>query len=225
MTRLARPNTRVQRTRSSASPPHSPLTRSPLGSPISRVILRIGLLLLLVFASRPVFAQDGGSIDACAGLIPRPLVAQIDAQFPEYRLPFAKDWDPEDVKYSVEHGGSACLGITGGGFHTAAPEIAVLLGARGGSGSSILVVARALGRDRWEIQKIYEFPMPIGWLYAEKLEPGKYVRSESAEGALDVGELAIVNSAREGILAGKLESWALAFFFLKGSWIHVRIAD
>ena len=27
------PNTRVQRTRSSASPPHSPLTRSPLGGP------------------------------------------------------------------------------------------------------------------------------------------------------------------------------------------------
>ena len=27
----ASPNTRVQRTRSSASPPHSPLTRSPLG--------------------------------------------------------------------------------------------------------------------------------------------------------------------------------------------------
>jgi len=27
------PNTRVQRTRSSASPPHSPLTRHPLGSP------------------------------------------------------------------------------------------------------------------------------------------------------------------------------------------------
>ena len=26
------PNTRVQRTRSSASPPHSPLTRHPLGS-------------------------------------------------------------------------------------------------------------------------------------------------------------------------------------------------
>jgi hypothetical protein len=26
------PNTRVQRTRSSASPPHSPLTRNPLGS-------------------------------------------------------------------------------------------------------------------------------------------------------------------------------------------------
>jgi hypothetical protein len=29
--RAQRPNTRVQRTRSSASPPHSPLTRSPLG--------------------------------------------------------------------------------------------------------------------------------------------------------------------------------------------------
>ena len=29
------PNTRVQRTRSSASPPHSPLTRSPLGPPAS----------------------------------------------------------------------------------------------------------------------------------------------------------------------------------------------
>ncbi len=31
------PNTRVQRTRSSASPPHSPLTRYPLGGPQDRM--------------------------------------------------------------------------------------------------------------------------------------------------------------------------------------------
>ena len=30
------PNTRVQRTRSSASPPHTPLTRHPLGSRVAR---------------------------------------------------------------------------------------------------------------------------------------------------------------------------------------------
>jgi len=32
-TMMASPNMRVQRTRSSASPPHSPLTRRPLGDP------------------------------------------------------------------------------------------------------------------------------------------------------------------------------------------------
>jgi len=44
MTSRQPPNTRVQRTRSSASPPHSPLTRSPLGRPIA-----LALLLLLGF--------------------------------------------------------------------------------------------------------------------------------------------------------------------------------
>ena len=33
----SRPNMRVQRTRSSASPPHSPLTRCPLGGPVGEM--------------------------------------------------------------------------------------------------------------------------------------------------------------------------------------------
>jgi hypothetical protein len=37
---LVAPNTRMQRTRSSASPPHSPLTRCPLGGPNHYLISR-----------------------------------------------------------------------------------------------------------------------------------------------------------------------------------------
>ena len=38
---LLPPNTRVQRTRSSASPPHSPLTRRPLGHTIAQRLRRV----------------------------------------------------------------------------------------------------------------------------------------------------------------------------------------
>ena len=43
--RRARPNTRVQRTRSSPSAPHSPLTRRPLGGSLLQGGLRLTLLL------------------------------------------------------------------------------------------------------------------------------------------------------------------------------------
>jgi hypothetical protein len=52
---MALPNTRVQRTRSSASPPHSPLTRSPLGglgSMSRRMIEPILLTAALLGAAR-----------------------------------------------------------------------------------------------------------------------------------------------------------------------------
>jgi hypothetical protein len=47
-----RPNTRVQRTRSSASPPHSPLTRHPLGGPKPWLGSFGGVVLLTLIVAR-----------------------------------------------------------------------------------------------------------------------------------------------------------------------------
>ena len=49
------PNTRVQRTRSSASPPHSPLTRSPLG-----VLTTAGPALIVAGAFLSPITQPAG---------------------------------------------------------------------------------------------------------------------------------------------------------------------
>src|SRR5450432_3442123 len=52
------PNTRMQRTRSSASPPHSPLMRCPLGPTLqSRRLLIVSVTLLMAVASQ---ASAGG---------------------------------------------------------------------------------------------------------------------------------------------------------------------
>jgi TonB family protein len=55
------PNTRVQRTRSSASPPHSPLTRRPLGAVGNRVAaVSIGISLCLLLGASS--SRKGASI-------------------------------------------------------------------------------------------------------------------------------------------------------------------
>ncbi len=54
------PNTRVQRTRSSASPPHSPLTRQPLGATRRRQIAFSMLWLLAIGASPMPIGDIGG---------------------------------------------------------------------------------------------------------------------------------------------------------------------
>src|ERR1700724_1062164 len=71
---VALPNTRVQRTRSSASPPHSPLTRRPLAGrrlSFTVVALSAGLALVLAGAAacRSSLASDQARADAlsCRG--------------------------------------------------------------------------------------------------------------------------------------------------------------
>src|SRR5437763_413284 len=48
---MSSPNKRVQRTRSSASPPHSPLTRKPLGNPNSQMCAWLAMVFLTLLAS------------------------------------------------------------------------------------------------------------------------------------------------------------------------------
>jgi hypothetical protein len=77
--RPARPNPRVQRTRSSASPPHSPLTRHPLG----RILVIAGFLVPVVsFAEEWPGAAPAGAkqpvrilnVEATPRPLPDPLV-------------------------------------------------------------------------------------------------------------------------------------------------------
>jgi len=71
------PNMRVQRTRSSASPPHSPLTRGPLGG--GKLLLRLGTMLSLALSAcrsgptlnqfRSTLAETAGSTATDCGVV------------------------------------------------------------------------------------------------------------------------------------------------------------
>src|SRR4051812_25720645 len=74
VSRLRPPNPRVQRTRSSASPPHSPLTRHPLGGRIT---------LVAVLAVSLGLASERPALVTCAGESPHRnlLVLYYDSEY------------------------------------------------------------------------------------------------------------------------------------------------
>ena len=117
------PNTRVQRTRSSPSAPHSPLTRRPLG----RLIL-----LAAAITSGTVGAASSDSVPTAAAVLD-----EIKAIGPERTL--QREWATE------QHSDAICQGIS-----TGAPDwlkVAVLLRPVSDGGASEAIdeaVARAL---------------------------------------------------------------------------------
>lgn len=183
-------------------------------------------VVLLVMTHSPAEVVALEESDRCASFLPANLRREIEKRFSSYRLPQASDNSPEDQRYSVEHGGSGCLGVATGDLDgNGTPDVALLLAPRDEGKRTFLVVARRSKSKGWRVDRLYEFDAPRGRLFVERLKAGRYKRSEVAEGPMESGEVVRFQSKRDGLLAGKIESAEVAFFFVKGHWVHVSVAE
>jgi hypothetical protein len=182
-------------------------------------VLVIGVLLL--------DAVNARASDACAAAVPDTLRAVISGQYPKFRLPRQSDYDAEDIKYNLAHGGTGCLGVAHGTYYHegAATDYAINLTSAEGA-YTLFIVAHSV-HPTWRLERVWDWGNSAGGhLYVETTTPGKYERTEALDGPVsEPGERESYTSKRQGIVAGTIESSGAAFFFDGNAWIHVWISD
>jgi hypothetical protein len=71
----------------------------------SRILMKPLLIAALVLTQ----LGSAGAADVCSQRMPSDLKLFITARYPDRLLPAAEQTEPDDLKYSVEHGGTGCL--------------------------------------------------------------------------------------------------------------------
>ncbi len=225
--RKSAPNPRVQRTRSSPSALHAPLTRHPLGGPSSkgrRSVAWVAALLTIGFCG--VAHAEDTPADSCRSIVPQSLAKALKVRFPSHRLPRASDSSDEDIAYNREHGGNGCLGAAPGDYDGDGQLDLALIMRPEGQGK-MLVVAALARKQKWRITTLTEFDF-LGGLFVERGEPRKYERSEvvDAEGeGFRPGELRSYTSPTPCVITGKTEAWSFAYCLGPKGWINVWLSD
>lgn len=187
--------------------------------------------LVLLSACVVLFAQpdaEGGGLpigDPCGARVPPQLAVQLNSAFPSYRLPRIEDSDPEVVNENRNRGGDGCISVTAADFDgDGRTDIALLIHPRR-RGATILVAARQ-SAPGWHLSKLRTLlDVNRRDLYVATLEPGTFVRTESADGPFEKGEVPRITTRRKGIAVGLVESSEMGYFFDDGAWKHVWIAD
>jgi hypothetical protein len=183
--------------------------------------------VILVIASVPALGtRNAWASDACAAGIPDALRAALSEQYPKFRLPQRADYDAEDIKYNLDHGGSGCLGIARGAYYRGSvTDYAINLASKDGM-HALLIAAHPVD-STWRLERVWDWGnAPVGHLYVDTIPAGKYERTEALDGPVsEPGERDSYVSTRQGVVAGAIESSGVAFFFEGKAWVHVWISD
>ena len=183
-------------------------------------VLAIGSVALLGTA-------NARASDACAAAVPDTLRVVISQQYPKFRLPQQSDYDSEDIKYNLAHGGNGCLGVAHGAYYHEGAATDYAINLQSSEGAHTLLIVAHPANQTWRLERVWDWGnSAVGHLYVDTTEPGKYERTEALDGPVsEQGEQENYTSKREGIVAGTIESSGAAFFFDGKSWIHVWISD
>jgi hypothetical protein len=150
--------------------------------------------------------------DTCLRLIPLALHTQLEAKFPDYRLPHEKDNLAEDIKYAKDHSQSGCLGVATGDFDgDGSPDFLIGLTAKSGTGALIVV---ALTRSKsWEFHKLDEWPEGRVRLYVAVEPAGSYDMVGDNDGPLEKGEVEKLVCPHAVAVFGATESSGVAYCY------------
>jgi len=185
-------------------------------------LMRIASAVPLVLACACAQAQPHP--DSCQQQIPRSLADAADAAFPGYRTPLETDNAPDDIRNSLAHGGSACLGVAAGDFNGDGKK-QYLLGLTARKGSAGLAVIALPHRGGWHFQKIPSGSEAARFQqYVRIGEPGKYSRSGSAAAPSRPGERAQLECRHAVALVGTIDAAGMAYCFEQGQWLHVLVS-
>lgn len=180
------------------------------------------LMAVLVFAQ----LDTARATDACLQVMPADLTRFIAAHYPDRLLPSAKQTEPEDLKYSVEHGGTGCLRLAAADVDgDGRKDYAALLVSRTNPTDTDFVVFHWTTKG-WRANRLAHVQdAATSRFYVEYCPPGTYRMSEAIAEVTEPGERGSIVSKRPGFFFGALESAEVAYFFQHGRWVHVHVTD
>lgn len=162
--------------------------------------------------------------DACLQQLPDALQAQLEAEHPEYRCPFAIDTPDDYVQWNLDEGGNGCWRVAKGEFDDRAGEDLVVLMTESAGEGALLVVALARA-DGWELQALDRRESGREALYVRTALPGTHLRVEAVSGTPESGEESELRCEHDGIEFGKLESAARLYCFTPAGWRNTWVSD
>ena len=176
------------------------------------------LIAIALFATGTATAGD-----PCESALPADLRAAAARELPGAALPRQGDDDPEDVVYNLDHGGTGCIGVAKGSFTgLGRTDYALLLADKG----SVWLVVASAHASSWRLEKVRELAPPANrvGLYVDVAPAGTYEEC-CLDGEPEKGQVLKFSSNHEVVVAGRVESSAIAFFKTKRGWVHLWLSD
>jgi hypothetical protein len=160
--------------------------------------------------------------DSCQALLPRSLSDSLARAFPGYRTPLETDNAPDDIQRSLDHGGTACLGVGIADF-TGDGKKDYLVGLTAEKGSAGLAVIALPVKGGWRFRRIRSGAEAARFRqYVTAVEPGRYERSKGLGLALEPGERQSIDCLNWGAKAGAVEAAGFVTCYEDGRWLYVR---
>ncbi len=176
------------------------------------------LCVLSVIGAAPVAAGD-----ACLAQIPATLKPVLEAAYPAYRLPLVGDNVAEDVAWSLEHKGTACLGVARGDFTGNGRKSWIIgLTQKGGKGALVVVALPSLW-GKWQLHALATLPGGRTSLYVAADKPGTW--NSAGEEIAEEGQVRQLVCPHEVAVYGAMESSSVAYCYNRGAWKHVWFSD
>lgn len=182
---------------------------------------------LIALLSAPAHPVDRD--DACTKAIPQKIVAQLRADYPQFRPVRASDYSQDSLAYPQAHGiqcpGIAWSDVDGNGL----ADLALFI--TSDNGHTLLVVARQFKSHRWRASTISDFgTQGVSNSYVEAFKAGSYTdlfESDMAPGdnKSEPGNVKHYRSRLPGFIAGTMESSGAAYFFTGKRWVHLWLSD
>jgi hypothetical protein len=138
-------------------------------------------------------------------------------------LPRQSDNSLDDVRYSLAHSGTGCLGAAAGDFdHDGEKDVAFLAVA----GEDVFLMVAFTRQVGWEIEKVWLAGESTlrGRLYVETAEPGKYDDLGLAD-EMEPGQVETFTCEAQVVLTGMIESTGVVFCKGRDGWVHAWISD
>jgi hypothetical protein len=183
-----------------------------------RIIIGV---LLITFGLAAYGAPDK---DSCQFQIPEQLSTTVKQKFPEYRPPLTNDNYPDDIAWNIKDGGSGCLGVAIADFDGDGSKDYLLDLTSLSNEGGLIVVALTHGSS-WDFHTLYKLKEGRKSTYVAAEKPGKFKRTEAADGPLASGELNSMTCPNWGATFGTVESSGVVHCFTKGKWHHVWVSD
>ena len=149
---------------------------------------------------------------------------QLTKAFSGYRLPRELDNSQDDIKYAVEHVGTACLGVAKADFDGDG-QSDYLIGLTSVDGQDALVVVALARKSGWALHKLDTWKDGRSRLYVEADPAGKYDDVGDNDGPLEKGQVLTLRCPHSWAVFGATESSGVAYCYLDSVWKHVWISD
>lgn len=169
------------------------------------------------------YQQAYAAGEACSKLLPGELATALVHRFPAYRLPREDDNMAEDVRRTVEQGGSGCLGADFGNFYgDRGQQWVVALRSRQDAGSALVVVARK-SHSGWHFGELLTWPSLASRLYVGRVPPGRYERGE--RDPLTGDEPEQLTCPHDAVALGATESSQINYCHVEGRWVSITVSE